>query len=42
MSNAWVVRPYPHGFYRVSEFLTGNMVAIGWPCVGDLTDKLYA
>ncbi len=39
MSNAWVVRPYPHGVYRVPEFLTGNIVAIGWSCIGDLTDK---
>jgi predicted Mrr-cat superfamily restriction endonuclease len=34
---AWVVRPYPHGIYRVKEFLNEGIVAIGWPGIGDLT-----
>jgi len=38
MQYAWIVRPYPHGFYRVKEFLTKNIVGIGWPCIGDLSD----
>ncbi len=37
MRYAWIVRPYPHGVYRVKEFLTKNIVAIGWPCIGDLS-----
>lgn len=37
MRYAWIVRPYPHGFYRVKEFLTNNIIAIGWPCIGDLS-----
>src|SRR5208282_5665538 len=37
MRYAWIVRPYPHGFYRVKEFLTKNIVAIGWPGIGDLS-----
>lgn len=37
MRYAWVVRPYPDGRYRVNEFLTKNLVAIGWPGIGDLT-----
>lgn len=37
MKYAWVVRPYPHGKYRVKEFLSKNIVAIGWPGIGDLT-----
>lgn len=37
MSRAWVVRPYPHGIYRMQEFLDENMIAIGWPGIGDLS-----
>ncbi len=37
MRNAWVVRPYPHNIYRMREFLEGNLVAVGWPALGDLT-----
>lgn len=37
MRYAWIVRPYPHGIYRVKEFLTKNIVAIGWPRTGDLS-----
>ncbi len=37
MCHAWIVRPYPHGKYRIKEFLANNMIAIGWPGVGDLS-----
>ena len=37
MSRAWVVRPYPHHIYRMQEFLDENMIAIGWPGIGDLS-----
>jgi restriction system protein len=36
MRYAWVVRPYPDGQYRGTEFLTKNFVAIGWPGISDL------
>lgn len=41
MGNAWLVRPYPHNtdIRRIDEFRQGNMVAIGWPGIGDLTGK---
>ncbi|SYZ72202.1 hypothetical protein TRIP_C20317 [Candidatus Zixiibacteriota bacterium] len=39
ISRAWVVRPYPHGKYRMQEFLEKGMVAIGWPSTGDLASK---
>lgn len=35
MSNAWVVRPNPGGEFRLDEFLSDNMVAIGWSSAGD-------
>ncbi|MFC1531565.1 restriction endonuclease [Gemmatimonadota bacterium] len=35
---AWVIRPYPHGKYRVPEFLDANIVAIGWPGIGDMAE----
>ncbi len=34
--HAWAVRPYPHGIYRMEEFLSQKMAAIGWPKLGDL------
>jgi len=37
MSNAWMLRPYPHDTLRINEFLSKNIVAIGWPGIGDLT-----
>ena len=40
MSRAWVVRPYPHHIYRMQEFLDENMIAIGWPGIGDLSDLI--
>ena len=39
MKYAWIVRPYPNGLYRTKDFLLQNIVAIGWPCIGDLTGK---
>jgi len=39
ITRSWVVRPFPHGKYRMREFLTKEMVAIGWPATGDLTSK---
>lgn len=35
--NAWVVRPKPHGYNRLEEFLDQGIVAIGWPDYGDLS-----
>lgn len=39
MSNAWLVRPFPNEIKRLEEFKQSNIVAIGWPGVGDLTGK---
>lgn len=39
MSKAWLVRPIPHGTNRIEEFKSNNIVAIGWPLIGDLTGK---
>ena len=39
MNNAWLIRPYPHKQPRLSEFLSQKIIAIGWPCIGDLTGK---
>lgn len=39
MSNAWLVRPFPHKIKRLEEFKTNNIVAVGWPGIGDLTGK---
>ena len=39
MSNAWLVRPFPHEIKRLEEFKQKNIVAIGWPGIGDLTGK---
>jgi restriction system protein len=36
MSRSWVLRPYPHGIYRIKEFMANNIIAIGWPCIGSL------
>ena len=33
----WLIRPNPHGHYRMPEFKTQNIVAIGWPGIGDIT-----
>lgn len=37
--NAWLVRPYPHNLKRLNEFQSKNIVAVGWPGIGDLTGK---
>lgn len=34
---AWLVRPRPHEKYRMQEFKSQNLVAIGWPGIGDIT-----
>jgi len=39
MSNAWLVRPFPHLIKRLDEFKQNNIVAVGWPGIGDLTGK---
>lgn len=41
MNHAWLVRPYPHhtDINRVKEFKEQEMVAIGWPALGNLTGK---
>lgn len=39
MSKAWLVRPIPHGINRMEEFKSNNIVAVGWPLIGDLTGK---
>lgn len=35
-ANTWAIRPYPHGIYRVQEFMAHQMAALGWPLAGDL------
>jgi predicted Mrr-cat superfamily restriction endonuclease len=35
--NAWIVRPYPHLKPRMREFIQKEIIAIGWPNIGDLT-----
>lgn len=39
MKNAWLVRPYPHGISRIAEFRKEEIIAVGWPGIGDLTGK---
>lgn len=39
MKNAWLVRPMPNGINRLTEFKNEGIIAIGWPCIGDLKDK---
>ena len=39
MSNAWLVRPFPHLIKRLDEFRLNSIVAVGWPEIGDLTGK---
>jgi len=36
MINAWILRPYPYGINRMSQFLSEGFIAIGWPGIGDL------
>lgn len=37
--NTWLIRPIPNGTNRINEFRTQNIIAIGWPNIGDLTGK---
>ncbi len=39
MKNAWLIRPFPHGKQRFSEFLERGIIAVGWPKIGNLTGK---
>src|SRR5659263_189072 len=39
MSNSWLLRPSSHGKNRMTEFLSDNIIAIGWPGIGDLSGK---
>ncbi|OQY56548.1 MAG: hypothetical protein DRR08_07540 [Candidatus Parabeggiatoa sp. nov. 2] len=34
--NGWILRPYPHGINRMSQFLSEGFIALGWPGIGDL------
>lgn len=34
--NAWLIRPFPEQILRIKEFKSNNIVAIGWPKIGDL------
>jgi hypothetical protein len=36
MMNAWILRPYPHGINRMSQFVTDGFIAVGWPGIGNL------
>jgi restriction system protein len=36
MMNAWILRPYPYGIYRMSQFVNENFIAIGWPGIGNM------
>ena len=36
---AWLVRPYPGEIKRLEEFKAKNIVAIGWPNIGNLSGK---
>ncbi|KHD09421.1 hypothetical protein PN36_24165 [Candidatus Thiomargarita nelsonii] len=35
--NCWLIRPYPHNINRMPNFFEDNIIAIGWPGIGDLT-----
>lgn len=39
MNKAWLVRPNPNNIPRITEFLKNNIVAVGWPGIGDLTSE---
>lgn len=39
LENAWLVRPCPHDKKRLQEFQDKNIVAIGWPGIGNLEGK---
>lgn len=38
-TQAWLVRPYPGKNRRLNEFRQKDIVAVGWPGIGDLTGR---
>ena len=42
MSKAWLLRPSPSGKNRISEFKQDNIIAIGWPDIGNLSGKQHS
>lgn len=39
MEKVWLVRPKPHNINRMREFLSDNIIAIGWPELSSLVGK---
>ena len=39
MGNAWLIRPIPHGINRLTKFKENGFIAIGWPCIGNLSGR---
>lgn len=39
MYKAWLVRPVAHNKNRLDKFKSDNIVAVGWPLIGDLSNK---
>lgn len=39
MYKAWLVRPVIDGKNKIDEFKSDNIIALGWPLVGDLSNK---
>lgn len=39
MTNAWLIRPVPHGTNRLHEFKEKGFIAVGWPGIGNLAGK---
>jgi len=35
--NCWLFRPYPHYLNRLNNFIELNIIAVGWPGIGDLS-----
>lgn len=35
---AWIIRPKPHGNNRLKDFLQKDIIGIGWPGIGKLSD----
>ncbi len=35
--NCWLFRPYPHSLNRLNNFIELNIIAVGWPGIGDLS-----
>lgn len=36
---AWLLRPLPHKINRLDEFKNKGIIAVGWPCIGNLYGK---